>query len=85
MAPVKDERLQGIILLLAQEGILEQQKALDYQQLAFEKKNHHTSIFSGRRYCRCSRHGLIHLAKFWIATVKPRLYGFGISPGITGQ
>lgn len=35
---VKDERLQGITLLLAQEGILEQQAALDYQQLAVEKK-----------------------------------------------
>ncbi len=38
MPPVNDERLQGITLLLAQEGILEQQAALDYQQLAFEKK-----------------------------------------------
>lgn len=38
MTSVKDERLQGIALLLAQEGILEQQVALDAQQLALEKK-----------------------------------------------
>lgn len=38
MALVKDERLQGITLILAQEGILEQQTALDYQQIAIEKK-----------------------------------------------
>jgi type IV pilus assembly protein PilB len=38
MAAVKDERLQGISLLLTQEGILEQDAALEYQQLALEKK-----------------------------------------------
>ena len=38
MAPFKDDRLQGITLLLAQEGILEQSAALEYQQLAIEKK-----------------------------------------------
>lgn len=38
MVAVKDERLQGITLLLSQEGILEQQAALEFQQLAIEKK-----------------------------------------------
>lgn len=38
MVAVKDERLQGITLLLAQEGILEQKDAFEYQRLALEKK-----------------------------------------------
>lgn len=38
MTLVKDERLQGITLLLAQEGILEQRAAQEYQQIAIEKK-----------------------------------------------
>jgi type IV pilus assembly protein PilB len=39
MVAVKDERLQGITILLAQEGIIEQQDAFEYQQLAMEKKS----------------------------------------------
>lgn len=38
MVTVKDDRLQGIALLLAQEGILEQNNALEYQRIALEKK-----------------------------------------------
>lgn len=38
MVAIKDDRLQGIALLLAQEGILEQRSALKYQKLASEKK-----------------------------------------------
>lgn len=38
MVDIKDDRLQGIALLLAQEGVLEQSVALDYQKVASEKK-----------------------------------------------
>lgn len=38
MVSVKDDRLQGIALLLVQEGIIEQSNALAYQQTALDKK-----------------------------------------------
>jgi len=38
MTPIKDERLQGVALILAQEGILDAEVALTHQQAAAEKK-----------------------------------------------